>query len=144
MAENRDTCKNIFLIITLIVTSCLVTRFINEKYVKPQESNKLILEMREQLSNLQSTLFSLDEMRLEHAERMDRLRRAEDEAKRIQLWKKLIDMVHQHHPHTKTTTREVVSKLPTRSTTPISIRNRLFTSANAPSLLLVKTLSKSS
>lgn len=141
MADNNEICKNIILAITLIISSCLVTRFINEKYVKPQESNKLILEMREQLSNLQSTLFSLDEMRLEHAEKMDRIRRAEDELKRIDLWKKMIDIIHNHHPH-PTPSRKTETKPPARTTTPIPIKNKLYHSANSPASLLVRALTK--
>lgn len=138
MSEN---CKNFLLIISLIVTSCLITHLIHEQYVQPKETNQLISEMRQQFNTLHENLFSLDEIRAKHMKNLDRTRRLDDEKKRTDLWKRLMDLYYRVDNET---IRLDTSKKPRMlsNTTPIPIRNQLYSSVNDPSTLLVKLMSR--
>ena len=138
MAENNFRLVSI--VICSIVLTSFITLFAHKQYIMYQRDNQLINHIGNQISNLQSTLLSLDEQRLIHFRRRESLRRTEDEFKRKELWIKLMDLVHGHQ--TIHGSSEVGIKPPSSATTrpPKPIKNKLFYYSPS-STMLVKLMS---
>lgn len=134
---SNENSKTVFIIVFLIIASNLATIFIRDQYFKPLDEEKIMLEVRDQANHIQATMFSLDELRSTQIKKLDSLRRMEEDSKRIELWRRIIDMVNNHK--TATELPPFVSK-PTRiPSSVIPVKNRMYHTPK--SILLTKVMS---
>lgn len=135
----ESNLKLVSIVIFSIVLTSFITLFAHDQYIKYHGDERSINDIRDQISDLQSTLLSLDEQRLVHFRRIESLRRSEDESKRKELWIKLVDLVHGHL--TIPGSSELGTKPPSATTrSPTPIKNRLYY-YSPNSTMLVKLMS---
>ena len=88
-----DACKNLLIAFCLIITTCLLTRFVQEEYFRPKQSERIITNVREQLNEFESSLISMQTDRLEHELKMDQFRVSADARKRDEMWTKINNLI---------------------------------------------------